>query len=372
MNSASTQANAMRGLLALAILYTLYFAKTLLLPMVVALLFALLLSPLVGVFKRLHVPRTVSALILLMAIGVPLGLLGGQLAEPAKKWVQLLPELSAGVTEQLNSFSEVLQPEPAAPEPASEPESRWSRMLSFFSDDDEPEPQHAVPADDGALSLGLAQGGLEVLMSMLAAAPGVLAQFVVGVILALFLLVFGPRLYESFIEVLPQVKDKRRATLLIARVQRELSRYILTVSAINGALGMVTAAALWLLGVNDALLWGALVALLNFAPYIGPLIGVCVLTLAGTVQYGVELAALMPALVYFSINMVEAQFVTPTVLGQRMQLNPLVVMVWLILWGWLWGGGGVLLAVPLLVCIKLAAEQMDIMAPWVKLVETRA
>lgn len=364
------QTRVLRWLLALALLYTLYFAKTLLLPMVVALLFALLLSPLVGVFKRFHVPRTVSALILLMAIGVPLGLLGTQLAEPAKKWVQLLPELSAGVTEQLNNFSEVLQPEPAQEE--FEPESRWSRMVRFFSEDDEVQPAGPAQVDDSALSLGLAQGGLEVLMSMLAAAPGVLAQFVVGVILALFLLIFGPRLYESFIEVLPQVKDKRRASLLVARVQLELSRYILTVSVINCLLGMVTAAVLWLLGVDDALLWGALVALLNFAPYIGPLIGVCVLTLAGFVQYGLELQALMPALVYFSINLVEAQFVTPTVLGQRMQLNPLVVMVWLIVWGWLWGGGGVLLAVPLLVCIKLAAEQMDMMAPWIKLVETRA
>jgi predicted PurR-regulated permease PerM len=357
-------------LLALALLYTLYFAKTLLLPMVVALLFALLLSPLVGVFKRFHVPRTVSALILLMAIGVPLGLLGTQLADPAKKWVQLLPELSASVTEQLQSFSEVLQPELADAE--SEPESRWSRVISFFGEDDESEAESPAPVDDSALSLGLAQGGLEVLMSMLAAAPGVLAQFVVGVILAMFLLVFGPRLYESFVEVLPQVKDKRRATLLVARVQQELSRYILTVSAINCGLGVVTAAALWLLGVDDALLWGALVALLNFAPYIGPLIGVCVLSLAGIVQYGLALEALMPALVYFSINLVEAQFVTPTVLGQRMQLNPLVVMVWLILWGWLWGGGGVLLAVPLLVCIKLAAAEMGVMTSWIKLVETRA
>ena len=82
--------------------------------------------------------------------------------------------------------------------------------------------------------------------------------------------------------------------------------------------------------------------------------------------------ALLPALLYFAINMVEAQFVTPTVLGQRMQLNPLVLMVWLILWGWLWGAVGVLLAVPLLVCIKLAAEQLNVLDPWVRLIGAKA
>ena len=362
------------ALLAIAVLYTLYFAKTLLLPMVVALLFALLLSPLVGAFKRFHVPRTVSALILLVAIGGPLTLLGMQLAEPAKKWVTLLPELSAGITEQIESFQDVLQaePEPPRPESEQETESRWYNIFGFFSDDDKAESSAEQQGGEDPLSLELMQGGLELTISLVAAIPGIVAQFLVGVILSMFLLIFGPRLYESFLETLPQVKDKEKALQLVGRVQSELSHYIFTVSAINLALGVTVAGALWLLGVDDALLWGAMVGLLNFAPYVGPLIALCVLAMAGMVQYGLELAALLPAAVYFLINMLEAQFVTPTVLGQRMQLNPLVVMVWLILWGWLWGGGGVLLAVPLLVCIKLAAEESGLLSPWLKLVETRA
>jgi predicted PurR-regulated permease PerM len=362
------------ALLAIAVLYTLYFAKTLLLPMVVALLFALLLSPLVGAFKKFHVPRTVSALILLVAIGGPLTLLGMQLAEPAKKWVTLLPELSAGITEQIESFQDVLQaePEPPRPESEQETESRWYNIFGFFSDDDKAESSAEQQGGEDPLSLELMQGGLELTISLVAAIPGIVAQFLVGVILSMFLLIFGPRLYESFLETLPQVKDKEKALQLVGRVQSELSHYIFTVSAINLALGVTVAGALWLLGVDDALLWGAMVGLLNFAPYVGPLIALCVLAMAGMVQYGLELAALLPAVVYFLINMVEAQFVTPTVLGQRMQLNPLVVMVWLILWGWLWGGGGVLLAVPLLVCIKLAAEESGLLSPWLKLVETRA
>lgn len=366
-------------LLGLALLYTLYFARSLLMPVVVALLLALLLSPLVSVFKRFHVPRTISALILLTAIGGPVVLLGSELAEPAKKWIQLLPELSARLNEELDSLSQALQSEgqadgekaPAEPER----ESKWYDFLDFFGDGEKEEAQ-APPPDkaqgESALSVRLMQGGVELLISVLGAAPVVIAQFTVCVILVLFLLIFGPNLYDTFIRVVPSVRDKRKATQLVGRVQRELSRYILTVSLINAALGMTTAAVLWFMGVEDALLWGAVVGLLNFAPYIGPVIGVCLLSLAGIVQYGLVPEALLPALLYFAINMVEAQFVTPTVLGQRMQLNPLVLMVWLIIWGWLWGAVGVLLAVPLLVCIKLAAEQLNILDPWVKLIGARA
>lgn len=366
-------------LLGLALLYTLYFARSLLMPMVVALLLALLLSPLVSVFKRFHVPRTISALILLTAIGGPVVLLGSELTEPARKWIQLLPELSARLNEELESFSQALQSEDredvekAQADP--EGESKWYDFFDFFGDQKKEEAAPTPPdkpQGDSALSVRLMQGGLEFLISVLGAAPVVIAQFTVCVILVLFLLIFGPNLYDTFIQVVPLVRDKRKATQLVGRVQRELSRYILTVSLINAALGMTTAAVLWLMGVDDALLWGAVVGLLNFAPYIGPVIGVCLLSLAGIVQYGLVPGALLPALLYFAINMVEAQFVTPTVLGQRMQLNPLVLMVWLILWGWLWGAVGVLLAVPLLVCIKLAAEQLNVLEPWVRLIGARA
>ena len=110
--------------------------------------------------------------------------------------------------------------------------------------------------------------------------------------------------------------------------------------------------------------------MLNFAPYVGPVIGMLVLCLAGVLQYGPSLGALLPALVFFCINLVEAQFITPTVLGQRMRLHPLVLMLWLILWGWLWGVVGVLIAVPLLVCLKLAADRLNLLPHWVKLIES--
>ena len=134
-------------------------------------------------------------------------------------------------------------------------------------------------------------------------------------------------------------------------------------------MGLSIALTLYLIGIEDALLWGVLAGLLNFIPYVGSLIGVIILTLAGLVQFGVQPMALLPPGVYFLLNLMESQFVTPTVLGRNMQLNPLIVVLWLLVWGWLWGAVGVLLAVPLLVCIKLTLAQLNIWTHWLKIIE---
>jgi len=367
---------AVYGLLALALLYTLYFAKSLLMPIVVALLFSLLLSPLVTLFKRFYIPRTVSAILLLTMIGGPVTLLAIELAVPAQKWLVQLPKLSNQLTEELDNISLAISPD-SVPEIKARPLPRKEASFNpfgWFSKHEEPivTPVENAPAGNSALSARVMQGGIEKIISILGATPVVIAQFMTFIILVLFLLSFGPRLYDSYLEIFPSERSKRRPIALIGRLQRELSRYIVTVTIINTGLGVVTASVFWMIGVDDALLWGALVGLLNFAPYVGPFIALIILTLAGVTQYGMELVSLMPAAVYFGINMIEAQFITPTVLGRHMRLNPLILILWLLIWGWIWGPAGVLLAVPLLVCLKLAAAQLNLLTNWVKLIETSA
>tara|TARA_R110001599_G_scaffold65838_2_gene185775 strand:- start:28002 stop:29216 length:1215 start_codon:yes stop_codon:yes gene_type:complete len=363
-------------LLVLAALYTLYFAKTILMPIVVALLFSLLLSPLVSMFKRFRIPRPLSAVLLMAMLGGPFIVLSIELAEPVKKWMERVPELSAELTEHLDDLGEKLDPgheivTNVSPAEDSASEDSGFRLFGWFRDDEEPEiapPPEA--AGDSALVESVKKGGIEVLISLLAATPYIIAKFMVWVILVLFLLICGPGLYTQCIELFPQVRDKRRAMVLVGRVRQELSRYILTVSLINASLGFVTGLTFWLMGVDDALLWGVMICLLNFAPYIGTIVAMCMLGIAGLVQYGLDWASLLPAAAYFTINLVEAQFVTPTILGRHMRLNPLILILWLLAWGWLWGPVGVLIAVPLLVCIKLMAAQLNILGSWVKLIET--
>lgn len=362
----------LQWMLGLGTFYTLYFARSLLVPIVIALLLALLLSPSVALFKRFRIPRTVSAILLLCAIGVPFTLLGIELAGPAQKWAARIPELSVRVSEQLGALNEVMTAaalEAATPDTV-EPEPQGFSLRRMFSFE-EPEPVAPAPLmTENAITERMLQGGMEFTMWLLSATPIFIAQLMTCIILTMFLLISGSKLFDAFINLSPEVKDKVRAERLVSTIQQQLSRYILTVSAINTALGLCTAVALYLFGVEDALLWGALVGLLNFAPYIGPVIGMMILTLAGFAQYGIGLSAMLPMFVYFCINLIEAEYVTPMILGRHMLLNPLILMTWLIIWGWLWGAAGVLLAVPLLVCLKLAAGQLGIRPNMVKLIET--
>jgi predicted PurR-regulated permease PerM len=361
------------GLLALALLYTLYFAKSLLIPILVALLFSLLLSPVVALFKRFYIPRSLSAVFLLAMIGGPITILSIELAGPAQKWIEQLPKLSAQLTEELDNLSKAISVDPVA-EANKEilPEKKKSTgFFGWFSSDDEPVVVEEKK-NNSVFSARVTQGGIDIIISILVATPVVVAQFTTFLILVMFLLIFGPGLYTSYLKNFPLEENSPRSVALIGKLQKELSRYIVTVTIINTGLGIVIAGIFWVMGVNDALLWGALVGLLNFAPYLGSMIAVIILCLAGVTQYGMEAAALLPVVVYFGVNLLEAQFITPTVLGRHMQLNPLILILWLLIWGWLWGAAGVLIAVPLLVCIKLAAGQLNILSKWVKLIETSA
>lgn len=379
----SSRSRDLQALLVLAVVYTLYFASSILIPIMIALLLSLQLSPAVTFLRRFYVPRAISAALLLIAIGGPFTFLGMQLVEPAQKWLERAPEVTAKVNRQLSSMAEVLVPvdqeipaEVAPPKPAKK--SGIRNFFGWFDDEKEEVPAPQIPAPQTtaaepgkAVSDRLVLGGLEVAMKILADTPVFLAQCLVCIILVVFLLVYGPGIYRTAIEVVPWLQDKEATAMLVRDTQRELSRYVLHVSLINAGLGLATAAVLWLLRFEDPLLWGSMVALFNFAPYVGTIFSLAVLSMAGVVQYGMAWEALLPALAFFILNTVESQLVTPAVLGRNMRMNPLVIMLWLMLCGWLWGIAGVLIAVPLLVCTKLILSPLAAFDPWLKLIESR-
>ena len=146
---------------------------------------------------------------------------------------------------------------------------------------------------------------------------------------------------------------------------------MLTISIINTVVGLVFACVLYLLGLPlaEALLWGTTAALLNFAPYVGPLIGIVAMLLVGFVSFEEPFQSMLPAVAYLVLHTIEGQIVTPIILGRRMALSPLVLILALMLFGWLWGIIGLLLAVPLLVCVKLVLARVEGMEGWARLLE---
>lgn len=376
-SSASTGLGYLRSispvncLLGLAVLYTLYFAQSLILLLLMSVLVALLLSPWVSFLKRLYIPRAVSSVILLSMLVMPFSLLSVELAEPVQKWAKLLPKISVHLTEKIDFYSEKFETQQKIEGQAIKQQKQEEEGFSFFGwfKKDEPEPAETKAEDKNVVTEQLKMTGMSAVVSLLSAAPIIIAQALSCLILILFLLIFGPALFEAFIQTLPNTQKKQQVANLANAIQGELSRYIVTVSMINVGLGMATAAALSIWGMQDALLWGVLVGLLNFMPYLGAVFGVVIITLAGVVQYGFVWAVFIPVGLYLSLNLIESQFITPTVLGRRMKINPLVVMVWLLTCAWLWGVIGVLLSVPILVCIKLALAQLGIWKDTLRIIE---
>lgn len=363
------QTRLLNILVIFAVIYTLYLAKSLLVPLFFSAFVALLLSPLVAFARKLFVPRALSAGALIVLLVAPFTFLGIELAEPAERWMQSLPKIAAEISEEIEEISNTIDAHANPPAPA--PVQKERSFFSWFSDDEEPEEPTPPQDKTNSVTDKIKQSGIDIGLTLFSNAPFLLAQVLACIVLIFFLLVFGPNLFNVFVRDFPIVTNKRRTLVLVDQIQRELSSYIVTISIINSCLGLATAGVFYYLGIEDALLWGALVALMNFVPYLGGVASCVVLLVVGLVQFGLTSSAFLPAGLFLVLNIVESQLITPAVLGRSMQLNPLIIIVWIAITGWLWGVVGVLLAVPLLMCFKIILENLGVFNHWIKLLESK-
>ncbi|CAH1207675.1 hypothetical protein ISS312_00974 [Alteromonas mediterranea] len=280
-----------------------------------------------------------------------------------------LPKIAAEISEEIEEISSSI--DAYTTPPAAEPVEEEPSIFNWFGDDDSPKLPVAQPDTSNSVTDKIKQSGINMGITLFSNAPFLLAQVMACVVLIFFLLVFGPNLFHVFIRDFPVVTDKRRALVLVDQIQRELSAYIVTISIINTCLGLATAGAFYYLNIEDALLWGALVALMNFVPYLGGIASSMVLLVVGVVQFGLTSSAFLPAGVFLFLNIIESQLITPAVLGRSMQLNPLIIIIWIAITGWLWGVVGVLLAVPILMCVKIILENLGVFDHWIRLLESK-
>jgi predicted PurR-regulated permease PerM len=333
---------ALTGLFVLAAFYTLYFARDFLLPIVLALLFNLLLTPLVRGLRRLHVPTALGAAVVILGV---LGAFGWgiyQLSGPAYDWMTRAPqslrkvegrlrELKRPVqtigkaTEQVEKIAQVAPAGPVAPTVSVNTPSLGARILARATD------------------LG--------------------ASTAITIILLFFLLASGDLFLRKLIKVLPSLADKRRAVEIARQVETEISAYLATVAMINTGLGVGVWIAMALLGLPNPLLWGVMVALTSFIPYLGALTCYVVFAVLGFLTFPDFAHALMPVGAFLVLNVLEAYLVTPMVLGRRLTLNPVVVFLSLTFWSWLWGVPGAILAVPITVVGKILCDHIAPLAP---------
>jgi predicted PurR-regulated permease PerM len=332
----------------LAVGYTLWAMQTLLLPILLAMFFALIGNPILRVLQKLHVPRFIGALAVLSAGIASAVLMGSLLAAPAGDLMRELPREMRQVAPKLR---DVIKPVQDARKGAE----NIARVAGGGSD---ATPVRVVRAEDDPYRA-------------LVATPRMVASVLAVVLLTLFFMVYGDDLQRKALALLPGRQQKRFTRDLLQSIEREVSRYVLTITLINLGLGLAFAGMLAALGLGlpEALMWGTLAAMLNYMPYVGPLIGVAATLMMGFVHFDTPLEALLPAGGYLLLHTLEGQLLTPIVLGRRMAISPLVLILGLMSFGWLWGVVGLLLAVPLLACVKLVLERLHGMEAWARLME---
>ena len=333
---------ALVGLFIIALLAALYVARTIVVPILLAMHLALVLSPVVrAVRRRLGLPGPAGAALVVLALGALVGtgfyLLGG----PAGTWMARLPESFRVVEYRIRDLR---KPVEAVRRAADEVE------------------KIAAPEGAGNQPPVLAMKPPSVMETLLNATHAVLAGIGLAVLALFFFLAWGDLSLRNLIRVLPTLNDKKRVVEIVRAAEQQASAYLLTITLINALLGTVLGFALWLLGVPNPPLWGAMAFLLNFIPYLGPFIGIIVLAVVALVTFpGLGQALLVPA-VYFLLHNLETNLITPLVLVRRLTLNPLVTFLWLTLWFWLWAVPGGLLAVPMLQTLKIFCDNIPHLA----------
>lgn len=333
---------ALTGIFVLLALYTLYFARPFLLPIVVATILNFLLSPVVRGLQRLRVPQPLGALLVILALLGVVALGIERLSGPAAEWIRKTPE---GVQRIETRIRGLRRPVEQVQEAAEKVEEEVERLSGDAQTQE-------VKVQEGTLTGAL-----------LSRTQAFLGGAVVVLILLYFLLASGDFFLRKLVRVLPRLEDKRRAVEIARQTELHISTYLSTVTLINAILGLVVALAMWLVGMPNPALWGVLAGLMNFVPYLGSIVTAGVITIVSILTFEDLGRALVPPLLYFAINFVEGSFVTPTVLGRRLTLNPVVVFVGIVFWGWLWGIPGALLAVPLLAVFKIFCDHIEPLSP---------
>ena len=329
------------GLFIIALFAVLYVARAFVVPIVLAMQLALVLCPAVRALRRLGLPGPAGAALVLFGLLAVVGAGFYLLAGPTRIWMEKLPESFRMVEYRIR---DVRQPVEVVRRAADE-----MRKIAAIDAADKPAPVVEVKNHDA--------------MNTLVSGTHTLLTGIGLTALALyFFLGWGDLFLRKLIRALPTLTEKKRAVEIARETQRQISAYLLTITLINALLGAVLGGAVWLLGVPNPALWGAMAFVLNFIPFLGPLTGVVVLGVValGTLP-GLGQALLVPA-VYFLLHSMESNLITPLALSRRLTLNPLVMFLWLSLWFWLWGFLGALLAVPMLQTLKIFCDNIPQLA----------
>lgn len=322
----------------IAVLAVLYQAKAVVLPVVMSIFLALLFRPIVRALARRRIPDSVSAGILVAGLIAVIVVGFYELQGPATNWMRDAPNSLEKAAYKLRDYYK----------PIHDFEMASSSVEKIAPPGDASQKPVAVEIKQPSLS-----------SSLVGTTTNMAAGAVLLFTLTYFLLATGDSLLSRVIQAMPTLSDKKRVVELIRNLEQAVSSYLFTVTMINIGLGVAEGIAMWLVGLPNPILWGVMAALLNFIPYVGGLVSAVVVFLVGVLTFDSLGQAALAPVAYVLINAIEGNFITPYLLGKSFSLNPIMVFLSLTLWSFIWGIGGMLLAIPLLAAFKITCDHFE-------------
>jgi predicted PurR-regulated permease PerM len=326
--------------------YTMYVARILILPILVAILLKLVLARGANARADSHSRAVGAGVLTMLALGVTYGTYA--LSAPATEWVTKIPERLFILRSHLRHIKEPIEYIQQA-----------GRSIYQLSEIATP----AAPADANAAEQPtIVSNDVDVQSILLSETATLVTSMGSMLVLLYFLLAAGDLFLRKLVAVLPTFRDKKQAVEIAHQVQNDVSHYLLTITIINTVLGIVVGGVLNLIGMPSPWLWGAMVGIFNFVPFIGPAVCLGIITLVSFMSFPEWQNALLPPLVVLGLCTLEGQFITPMILARRLLLNPVAVFIALMFCGWLWGVVGILISVPLLAVFK--SLRSFALGPW--------
>jgi len=313
-------------------LFAAYVAADIVLPIVLAFVLKLLFQPTMRLLEKLRIPRSLAALFLILVVFGAIVGIGAAISGPATEWAKKLPDGIPRLQERLSFLSKPI-----------------GTLQTFL---------HRLDGlTGGEPSGGTGTGTASAIAAHIFTGTTHFASgFFETILVLFFLLASGNTFLKRTVEILPRFKDKRNMVELSLDVEKHISAYLLTITIMNALVGTATGLVMWATGVGDPVLWGVIAFLLNYIPIMGPVAGIGIFLLAGLLVIPSIWVAVLPAALYFLIHIIEGETVTPMLLAKRFTLNPVLVIISLIFWFWMWGVPGAILSVPILAIAKIVCD----------------
>lgn len=328
------------GIFMLLAVFALAFAQLFFVPVVLAFLLSTVFSPVRRVFDRLGVPQGLTALGIVSSLLIVMAVITSALAVPVNGWINNSAQIEYKIEARFHEISGPFSGFFRAKE-------KLEKIADSSSDEVQKVKTQGTSITERFVSLG----------------PVYLGQIVFTLVLLIFLLASGDMFYEKIAHTLPNLRDKRRAEQIAQAIERQLSRYLLTITIINAGLGVAVGLTMWGLGMPSPLIFGIIAFLFNFVPYLGAIIGVAIAATVALVTFTWLAMPLIVGGVYLALTTLEGQFVTPYFIGRSLRLNSVVVFLAISFWAWLWSAVGMIVAVPLLVAVKTFCDHIGALEP---------